>query len=771
VSEIIDAARPRATDFIREIIDADRAAGKHGGRVVTRFPPEPNGYLHIGHAKSICLNFGLARDYGGVCHLRMDDTNPAGESVEYAESIMRDVRWLGFDWGDKMFFAVDYFERLYEFALELIRAKKAYVCSLNEEEIRQYRGTVTEPGRPSPYRERSVEENLDLLARMRAGEFPDGAHVLRAKIDMASPNMKMRDPLMYRIRHVSHYRVGDKWCIYPLYDFTHGLSDSLEGITHSICTLEFENNRELYDWFIDNVNAPCKPQQIEFARLNLTYTVMSKRRLLELVRDKHVSGWDDPRMPTIAGLRRRGVTPSAIRLFAERIGVAKNLSTVDVALFEHCVREDLDPVVPRLMGVLRPLALELEDLPAGEVTWVDAPLYPAGKAPAEGGAVSRRLPLSRRLFIEQEDFRLEPPKGYHRLSPGARVRLRHGPLIECTGVDKDAAGNVTLVRCRRLTGEEEGKSSARGTLHWVSAQHAVDADVRLYDRLFKVEVPGGDGRDFKEDLNPESLVVARAKVEPALAELPPEARVQFERVGFFFTDPLDSKAGAPVFNRIVGLKDSWAKAEAKSASPVAQKAEAKPAEAAARAAGPAPLSAQAQALVAELGIGTEEARVLAGDGALAEDGALLALLREALAARSSEQPSAKALAVWVVQELRPLLDGSALRFAGPQLVELVALVETGALSAALGRSVLGVMVKEGGKPSAIAEARGLSQINDQSAIAALVDEALAAEAALVERYKAGNVNLMGALVGAVMRRSKGKANAKLVGELVKQRLG
>ena len=496
------------SNFIRDIVADDLAAGKHGGRVATRFPPEPNGYLHIGHAKSICLNFGLAEEFGGQCHLRFDDSNPTGESVEFVEAIQRDVRWLGFDWGENLFFASDYFERLYAFAVELIEAGKAYVCSLNEEQIRDYRGTVTEPGRPSPYRDRSVEENLDLFRRMRAGEFPDGAHVLRAKIDMAAANMKMRDPLLYRIRHVPHYRTGDRWCIYPLYDFIHPLSDALEDITHSICTLEFENNRELYDWVVGSVKTPGRPRQYEFARLNLSYTVLSKRKLIQLVNERHVSGWDDPRMPTLAGLRRRGYTPEAIREFCDRIGVAKNNSTVDVALLEHTLREDLNQRSPRHLAVLRPLRVLIDNYPEGQVEELEAPLWPHD-VPKQG---SRKLPFSRELYIEQDDFLLEPPKGYHRLSPGAEVRLRYAYVIRCDDVVRDAAGNVVELRCSydpETRGGDAAGKKVKGTIHWVSAPHSVEAEVRLYDRLFKSEFPGSES-DFLDDINPGSLVALRA---------------------------------------------------------------------------------------------------------------------------------------------------------------------------------------------------------------------------------------------------------------------
>jgi|CXWL01.1.fsa_nt_gi glutaminyl-tRNA synthetase len=555
-----DVSPSPGKDFIREMIDRDLAAGKYGGRVVTRFPPEPNGYLHIGHAKSICLNFGLAEEHGGRCHLRFDDTNPETEDPEFVGSIQQDVRWLGFDWGENLFYASDYFEQLHSFAVELIERGKAYVCSLNEEEIREYRGTVTEPGRESPFRNRSVEENLALFEAMRAGEFPDGAHVLRAKIDMAAANMKMRDPLLYRIRRAHHYHTGDAWCIYPMYDFAHPLSDAIEKITHSLCTLEFENNRDIYDWLVDTLPFDEPPRQTEFARLNLTYTLMSKRKLLQLVEEKLVAGWDDPRLPTLAGLRRRGFRPSAIRDFCDRIGVAKSNSTVDVALLEHCQREDLNPEVPRVFCVLRPLELMIENYPEGQVEELEAPLYPHD-VPKEG---SRTVTFSRTLYIERDDFAEDPPKGFHRLSPGREVRLRYAYLVRCTGVDRDPATGAIL-RVRATYDPETRGGSAPdgrrvpGTLHWVSADHGVPVEVRLYDRLFQVERPDLEEGGFASCLNPHSLeTLTNARLEPAALDPAMGERFQFERQGYFFHDPVDSQAERPVFNRIVPLRDSWA---------------------------------------------------------------------------------------------------------------------------------------------------------------------------------------------------------------------
>ncbi len=552
------ASAPAPRDFIREIVAADLASGATGGRVATRFPPEPNGYLHIGHAKSICLNFGIAREFGGSCNLRMDDTNPAKEDEEYVDSIIADVRWLGFDWGDRLYYASDYFERLYGFAERLIEGGKAYVDDQSAEEIRATRGTLTEPGRNSPWRGRPVAENLDLFRRMRAGEFPDGARVLRAKIDMAAPNVVLRDPTLYRIKRATHHRTGDAWCIYPMYDFAHCLSDAIEGITHSICTLEFEINRPLYDWVIENADAPARPRQYEFARLNLTYTVLSKRKLLRLVQGGTVSGWDDPRMPTLSGFRRRGYTPEAIRAFCEKIGVGKRDSTVDVALLEHCLREDLNRRAPRMMGVLRPLKLVVENYPEGRTEELDAV-----NNPEDPGAGSRKLPFSRELWIDREDFREDPPKGFLRLAPGREVRLRYAYFVTCTGVVKDAGGEVVEVRCTydpaTRGGDAPDGRKVKVTLHWVSAARAQEAEVRLYDRLFAQENPD-EAEDFLTALNPSSLEVLRdCKIEPALAEAAPGAIVQFERVGYFAADARESRPGSPVFNRAVTLRDAWEK--------------------------------------------------------------------------------------------------------------------------------------------------------------------------------------------------------------------
>jgi glutaminyl-tRNA synthetase len=548
------------SDFIRDIIDDDMKTGKHQGRVATRFPPEPNGYPHIGHAKSVCLNFGIAAQYGGTCNLRLDDTDPSGESMEYVESIIRDVKWLGLDWGDRLYYASGYYEQIYQYALQLIRKGLAYVCDLNADEIREYRGTLTEPGKESPFRDRSMEENLDLFTRMRAGEFTDGARVLRAKIDMASPNVTMRDPIIYRIKKESHYRTGDAWCIYPMYDFAHCLSDFIEGITHSICTLEFENNRPLYDWFLDQLVEGPRPRQIEFARLNLSYTVMSKRKLLELVENRVVSGWDDPQMPTLSGMRRRGFTPEAIRKFCEKIGVSKNDSLIDMALLENCVRDDLNERALRVMAVLRPLRVVIDNYPEGQVEMFDCPYHPKN---ADRG--SRKVPFSRELLIEQEDFMEVPPKKFFRLAPGGEVRLRYGYFIRCVEVVKDpATGEVVEIHCtydpETRSGFAPDGRKVDATIHWVSAAHAVPAEVRLYDRLFLVPDALSEEGDFSTYLNPKSLETLKScRLEPSLAAAAPGVRFQFERLGYFCVDSADSSEQAPVFNRTVTLRDAWAK--------------------------------------------------------------------------------------------------------------------------------------------------------------------------------------------------------------------
>lgn len=551
-----------SVDFVRARIMDDNASGRFNGQVHTRFPPEPNGYLHLGHAKSICLNFGVAREFGGLCNLRFDDTNPTKEDTEYVDSIREDVRWLGGDWGDREFYASNYFDRLYEYAEQLIKMGRAYVDDLSADEIREYRGTLTRPGKESPWRNRSVEENLDLFRRMKAGEFPDGAHVLRAKIDMASPNIIMRDPTLYRIRHAHHHRTGDTWCIYPMYDFTHCLSDSIEGITHSLCTLEFDNNRELYDWILDTLGL-YHPQQIEFARLGLTHTVLSKRKLIQLVKEGHVRGWDDPRMPTLSGLRRRGVPPEALREFCSRIGVARTDSTVEYAMLEFCIRERLNAVAPRVMAVLDPIKVVIENYPEDQTETFEMPYHPE-----DASYGSRSVPFSRVLYIERDDFRLDPPKKFHRLAPGAEVRLRYAYFITCKDVVTDADGNVTELRCVYDPESKGGQSpdgrKVKGTIHWVSAAQAVPARVRLYEHLFAAENPNAmpEGQTFLDALNPDSLREIDAFLEPALATAPVGQTVQFERLGYFCKDK-DSTDALPVYNRTATLRDSWAKQEKK----------------------------------------------------------------------------------------------------------------------------------------------------------------------------------------------------------------
>jgi glutaminyl-tRNA synthetase len=762
------------SDFIREMIQKDVAAGAYGGQVVTRFPPEPNGYLHIGHAKAICLDFGVAKEFGGRCHLRMDDTNPTTENMEYVEAIQRDVRWLGWDWGEHMYYASDYFERFYELGEKLIQLGRAYVCDLSEDEFSaKYRGTITEAGKPSPFRARPIQESLDLFRRMRQGEFKAGERVLRAKIDMASPNMKMRDPPLVRIKHAHHYRTGDTWCIYPLYDYAHCLEDSFEGVTHSLCTMEFESARELYDWVIQATEVPHVPHQTEFARLNLTYTVMSKRKLLDLVEKKHVSGWDDPRLPTLAGLRRRGYTPESIRDFCTKIGIAKNLSTVDVALLESCVRDDLDRRSPRVMAVLRPLKLVIESLPEDAIESLDAPYWPEGTEPStEAPATSRVLPFSRTLFIERDDFQEQPPSGYKRLAPGRTVRLRHGYVVTCTGVVKDTKGEIVEVRCTHDPDSRGGASSGKrvdGTIHWVSASQAKDVEVRLYDRLFSVEAPGQGEADFVTELNPHSLEVLRAKAEPSLGEAQAGQRFQFERVGFFYADP-DSKRGAPVFNRVVPLKDSWAKAAvAKDSSKQAaakKDRQEKGKQPAAAKAEPIELSPEAARLRDAHGLPAELARVIAQEPLLG------ALFAQALAAPGGPQ-SAKPVALLLVNDVLGEARSRKLEsvpFQGAALVELQKLVSDGTISSAQVKEVLLEMLTSSKAPRDIVAERGLAQISGADALAPLVDQVLAENADAAQRYRSGNVNVLGALVGMVMKKSAGRANAKLVSELLKQKL-
>ncbi|HEY8075372.1 MAG TPA: glutamine--tRNA ligase/YqeY domain fusion protein [Labilithrix sp.] len=762
------------SDFIRDMIRADVAAGKHGGKVVTRFPPEPNGWLHIGHAKAICLDFGVAKELGGQCNLRMDDTNPTTEDMSYVEAIKRDVKWLGFDWGENLFYASDYFERFFELGELLIRRGRAYVCDLSEEEFsKSYRGTITEAGKESPYRKRTVDENLDLFRRMRNGEFPDGSRVLRARIDMSSPNMKMRDPPLVRIKHAHHYRTGDAWCIYPLYDYAHCLEDSFEGVTHSLCTLEFETARELYDWVIQATEVPHVPRQTEFAKLQLTYIMLSKRRLKQMVEQKIVAGWDDPRMPTLAGLRRRGYTPEALRDLCAKVGVAKNNSTVDIALLESCVRDDLDRKSPRVMAVLRPLELVVDSHPDNEVEELDAPYWPTGTDPLPGvPSGARKLPFSRVLYIEREDFHEVPPKGWHRLAPGREVRLRHAYIVTCTHVEKNELGEIVRVHCTHDPSTRGGVAPAGkrvdGTLHWVSAAQSCDVEARLYDRLFTVESPGADEtRDWTAEINPRSLEVVNAKAEPSIAKAKVGDRFQLERLGFFYVDP-DSKPGAPILNRTVPLKDSWQKIVAKAESPTRKLGTAADVkrmldEQRAKVAG---LSPDAIALRDAHGLGPEEARLLA------QDAAMRALFDDALA--NGGKDYAKPIASLVANDLLGALRASGRDkppFGGAAVAELVGLAHSGAISTAQAKEVLAEMLASGKGARAIVEARGLKQIASADALGPIVDQVLAENADAVARFKSGNANVMGALVGMVIKKTKGQANPKLVSDLVKQRLG
>ena len=774
-----EATSSAPADFIRAIVTRDNETGKWGGKVATRFPPEPNGYPHIGHAKSICLNFGVAAEFGGTCNLRFDDTNPTTEDMEYARAIERDVRWLGFDWADRKYFASDYFEQLYRHAVHLIETGKAYVDSLSEEEIREYRGTITEPGRPSPYRERTVAENLDLFARMRAGEFANGSHVLRARIDMAAKNMLMRDPILYRIiRDAHHYRTGDAWKIYPMYDFTHCLSDSIEGITHSLCTLEFENNRELYDWVLDNTPVDCHPQQIEFARLNLSYTVVSKRKLLQLVEQGAVAGWDDPRMPTLSGLRRRGYTPESIRNFCDRVGVAKTHNVIDIAQLEFSIRDDLNRKVPRVLCVLRPLKVVIENYPEGRTEELEAPYYPHD-VPREG---SRKLPFAREIYIEREDFREDPPQGFFRLAPGREVRLRYAYLITCTDVIRDASGEAVELRCTydpaTRGGDAPDGRRVKGTLHWVSVEHSLPVEVRLYDRLFAHEDPDGQPQDFKTFLNPISLeVLTGSRVEPSVGGARPGDSFQFERRGYFAVDA-DSDDGSLVFNRTVTLRDTWAKVagrgeharrSAAAAERAAKKAAAKALQRS-MAESPAaerPLTPEQEGVAdryrAKLDLPESDARLLAANPAL---GRLFARALEV-----SDHP--RAVANWIVNELLRELKGrrvADLPFGGAHLGELVNLTAAGAISGTVAKDVFAEMLRSGERPGDIVADRGLEQLTDASDLEPLVARVLDDHRDKVAQYRDGKTALLGFFIGRVMSASRGRANPQLVGELLRSRL-
>jgi glutaminyl-tRNA synthetase len=730
-------------NFLTQIVEADLAAGKNGGKVVTRFPPEPNGYLHVGHAKSILLNFGLAAQYGGRTHLRFDDTNPTTEEASYVEAIEEDVRWLGGDWGEHLYFASDFFERMYECAERLVREGHAYVDSQSQEQIREGRGSFDRPGVNGPFRDRSAAESLDLLRRMRAGELEDGACVLRARIDMAHPNVLMRDPLLYRIRHAHHHRTGDRWCIYPMYDFAHPLEDAFEGVTHSICTLEFESNRELYDWVLDHLGPwDPRPRQYEFARLALGYTVMSKRKLLRLVNERRVSGWDDPRMPTLAGLRRRGVTPEALRDFSEMIGVAKNNSVVDIGKLEYAIRADLERRAPRAMAVISPVELVVEDWPADRVEELDVPWWPA--EPGRGG---RKVPFGRTLLVERDDFAEQPPPGWKRLAPGREVRLAGAYVVRCEGVEKDAAGAVRRIRCRHDPASLATGRRAGGTVHWVHATRSAPAEVRLYDRLFAVEQPDGD--DFLAALNPGSLVPARgARVEPALASAAPGARYQFLRQGYFFADPVDSRPGAPVWNRTIALKDSWGAKAAATAAPAAPP----------RARGGSPAEKPAAA-----------ARPSSPPRGKTLDPAAAAFVEAAVAAGADRASATR----WLANDLAGLAKG---RGAPEALLDaatfgrFVALVDAGRLTPAAGKGLLASLVERGGDPERRMRELGLEKVEDRAAVEAAVARALAAHAEEAARYRAGERKLLGVLLGAVMRETQGAADAALARQVLADRL-
>lgn len=747
-------------DFLRVKVEEDLESGKYTA-VHTRFPPEPNGFPHIGHAKSICINFGIARDYHGRCNLRMDDTNPTTEDIRYVEALKDAVEWLGFEWGDQVYYTSDYFPKLYDYAVELIQMGKAYVDSLNEEEIREYRGTVTEPGRRSKYADRSVEENLDLFERMKNGEFQEGEHVLRAKIDMSAANMKMRDPLLYRIRHAHHYRAGDAWHVYPMYDFAHCLSDYIEGITHSICTLEFENNRAIYDWILDTLGlTPHRPYQHEFARLGINYTVMSKRKLLELVNEGKVSGWDDPRMPTIAGYRRRGYTPESIINFCDSIGIAKANSMVDVSQLEFCIRDDLNLKVPRVLAVFDPLKVTIENYEGMEE--IDAPYYPHD-VPKEG---SRLIPFSREIYIERDDFSENPPKGYYRLTPEQPVRLRHGYIIACKEVIKDADGNITEIKAEYYPESKSGSDTSgikvKSAIQWVSAEHVKKVEIRLYDRLFKDEAPEG-----LEDLNPDSLhIIKDALIEPAVITDQPDVRFQFERHGYFYADPIDYTDENPVFNKIVGLKDSWTKkSKTEDSEP---KSERKPQAKKVQIDGEvAPMSEEEQALfdkyTSELGLNNEVANTLARDEYLSS------FYEEALLTLHSPISLANLITNEVARELKEK-QVDELKFNAKQIAELVKMVDEETISTKIAKQVFEEMAQSGDNPSQIVEAKGLVQISDPAKILPIIDEVMANNPDNVAKYRAGNTKLFGFFVGQVLKATGGKANPKVVNELVTEKL-
>ena len=743
-------------DFLRAIVENDLQSGKYK-EIVTRFPPEPNGFPHIGHAKSISINFGIARDYNGHCNLRMDDTNPTTEDTKYVKALEDAVRWLGFDWGEHLYFTSDYFSQIYEYAVQLIQMGKAYVDSLSEDEIREYRGTVTQPGKRSKYANRSIEENLALFERMKKGEFKDGEHVLRAKIDMSAANMKMRDPLLYRIRHAHHFRAGDEWAIYPMYDFAHCLSDYIEGVTHSICTLEFENNRDIYNWVLETLELkPPRPYQHEFARLNMNYTVMSKRKLLELVDGGYVNGWGDPRLPTIAGYRRRGYTPESILAFCDQIGIAKANSVVDVAQLEFCIRDDLNPKVPRVMCVLNPLKVTIENYEGAEE--LEAPYYPHD-VPKEG---SRKIPFSKELYIERDDFSENPPKGYYRLTPDQPVRLRHGYIITCKEVIKDRDGTIVEIKAEYFPNSKSGSDTSgikvKSAIQWVSATDAKKAEVRLYDRLFKNETPEGI-----EDLNPNSLkIIKNALIEPAVITEKPDERFQFERQGYFYADPVDYSDEYPVFNRIVTLKDSWAKKTKTKQPPV--KTEEKKAQIEGEV---TPMTDVQKRLfdsyTNELGLNHEVANTLARDQFLSN------FFKQALEALQSPVSISNIVVNEVARELKHT-QADNLKFSAGQVAELVKMIDSETISSKIAKQVFEEMAATGKNPTLIVEEKGLVQISDPAKILPIIEQVIASNPENVNKFKAGNSKLLGFFVGQVLKNTGGKANPKIVNELVRQKL-
>ena len=747
-------------DFLRTIVEEDLKAGKYK-EVITRFPPEPNGFPHIGHAKSICINFGIAKDYNGHCNLRMDDTNPTKEDTKYVEALKDAVQWLGFNWGENVYFTSDYFSKIYDYAVKLIKMNKAYVDSLTEEEIREYRGTVTQAGKRSIYAQRTVEENLDLLERMKNGEFKDGEHVLRAKIDMGAANMKMRDPLLYRIRHAHHFRTADDWCIYPMYDFAHCLSDYIEGVSHSICTLEFENNRDIYDWLLDTLELKLpRPYQHEFARLGINYTVMSKRKLLDLVNGEYVSGWDDPRMPTIAGYKRRGYTKESILNFCDQIGIAKANSMVDVAQLEFCIRDDLNQKVPRVLCVMDPLKVTIENYEGSEE--IDAPYYPHD-VPKDG---SRKLPFSKDIYIERDDFMENPPKGYFRLTPEQPVRLRHGYIIACKEVIKNLDGKIIEIKAEYYPESKSGSDTSgikvNSAIQWVSAKEAKTVELRVYDRLFKNEAPEG-----LEDLNPDSLkIIKNALVEPAVITDKIDERFQFERQGYFYADPIDYTNEKPVFNKIVGLKDSWAK-KTKIVEPEVKNTQKVQTQKVQVVGSMEPMNEDQKAAFEKytntLGLNSEVANILARDEHLSH------FYEEAQTLINSPITLANIVVNEVARELKQM-ELSQVKFTPSQIAELVKMIDDETISSKIAKDVFEEMVKSGINPTQIVKDKGLVQISDPSEISPIIDEIIANNPDNVAKFKAGNTKLLGFFVGQVLKSTGGKANPQVVNELVALKL-